>query len=49
MEDILDVYTQERDEKHPLVCMDECPKQLIGERRIPLPAKPGQAACYDRE
>jgi hypothetical protein len=49
MEDILDVYTQEGDEKRPLVCMDECPKQLIGETRVPLPAKPGQAACYDTE
>jgi hypothetical protein len=29
--------------------MDECPKQVIGETKIPLPAKPGQAACYDRE
>jgi hypothetical protein len=28
MEDVLDVYTQERDEKRPLVCMDECPKQI---------------------
>jgi hypothetical protein len=49
MEDILDIYTLERDEKHPLVCMDECPKQLIGETRVPLPAKPGQVACYDTE
>jgi hypothetical protein len=49
MEDILDVYTQERNEKRPLVCMDECPKQVIGEKRIPLPVKPGQAACYGRE
>jgi hypothetical protein len=49
MEDILDVYTQERDEKRPLVCMDECPKQLIGETRVPLPVKPGQSACFDTE
>jgi hypothetical protein len=43
------MYTQGRDEKHSLVCMDECPKQLVGETRIPLQVKPGQAACYDRE
>jgi transposase len=49
MEDVLDVYTQERDEKRPEVCMDECPKQLIGERRIPIPVKLRQAACYDTE
>jgi hypothetical protein len=49
MEDELDVDTQERDEKRPLVCMDECPKQLIGETRVPLPVRPGQPACYDTE
>jgi hypothetical protein len=49
MEDILDVYTREQDKHRPLVCMDECPKQLVGEKRIPLPVKPGQPACYDTE
>jgi hypothetical protein len=29
--------------------MDECSKQLIGEVREPLPAKPGQVAKYDSE
>jgi hypothetical protein len=29
--------------------MDECPKQLIGETRVPIPAKPGQTACFDTE
>jgi transposase len=49
MEDVLDVYTQEQDTNRPLVCMDECPKQLIGETRTPLPVKPGEAACFDTE
>jgi transposase len=49
MEDVLDVYTRKRDEKRPLVCMDECPKQLIGETRTPLPVTPGQPACFDTE
>jgi hypothetical protein len=44
MEDVLDVYTQGRDEKRPVVCMDKCPKQLIGETRTPVPVKPGQPA-----
>jgi hypothetical protein len=35
MEDILEVYTQERDENHPLACRDECPKQMLGERQTP--------------
>ena len=49
MEDILDVYTQETDAKRPLVCMDECPKQLIGETRTPIPAKPGETERFDTE
>lgn len=49
MEDILDVYTREQDTKRPLVCMDECPRQLIGETRIPIPAEPGKIACFDTE
>ncbi|MDR2019336.1 MAG: transposase [Treponema sp.] len=39
---------REREEKQPLVCMDECPK-VIGETRVPLPVKPGQPACFDTE
>lgn len=33
MEKVLDEYKKEYDEKYPLVCMDESPKQLIGETR----------------
>jgi len=49
MEDILDVYIQKYDEKRILVCMDEFPRQLIGETRKPIPGKPGRPACYDYE
>jgi hypothetical protein len=49
MEDVLDLYCQEYDPCHPLVCMDEQPVQLIREKRIPLPALPGHVACYDYE
>jgi hypothetical protein len=49
MEDILDVYTRKRDAKRPLVCEDECPRQLIGEVRSPIPAEPGKPARYDTE
>ena len=41
MEDVLDVYHRPYDEKRPLVCLDEASKQLIGEVREPLPARPG--------
>ena len=49
LEDVLDVYHRPADPQQPVVCMDECSKQLIGEVREPLPAKPGQVAKYDTE
>jgi hypothetical protein len=49
MEDVLDVYTRPLDPKRPLVCMDEISKQLVGEVRLPLPARPGAPECYDCE
>jgi hypothetical protein len=49
MEDILDVYTRKRDKKHPLVCADEFPRQLIGEVRTPIPLEPGKPARFDTE
>ena len=49
MEDILDVYTRKYDENSILICMDEAPRQLIGETRIPIPAGCGKIACYDTE
>jgi hypothetical protein len=49
MEDILDVYTQKRDAKRPLVCMDECSRQLIGEARAPLAMGSGKVTQFDTE
>ena len=49
MEDILDVYTQPYDKKRPLVCMDECPRQLIGETQVSMPCKPGRPEYFDYE
>ena len=49
MEDVLTLYHQPYDPKYPVVCMDESSKQLIGETRQPLPAKPGQLQGYDYE
>jgi transposase len=42
MEDVLDLYAEEPDPKHPVVCFDESPTQLIGEVRQPCshPQKP---------
>lgn len=49
MEDILEVYHRPRDERFPLVCLDEFCKQLVGEVRAPLPLEPGQPVRYDNE
>jgi len=49
MEDVLDVYTRPYDPQRPLVCMDESPKQLVGEARAAVPTAPGRAARYDYE
>ncbi len=49
MEEVLDVYQQPADPNRPLVCMDEASKQLVGETRPPLPARPGDTAHEDYE
>jgi hypothetical protein len=49
MEKVLDVYKRPFDSRHPVVCMDESPKQLIGETRVPIPGSPGQPARHDYE
>jgi hypothetical protein len=49
MEDVLDVYHRPYDPQRPVVCLDECSKQLIAEVREPLPPKPGHVAKYDSE
>lgn len=49
MEQVLDVYRQPYDRLHPVVCMDESPRQLIRETRAALPARPGRTARFDYE
>ena len=49
MEMVLDVYKRPYDERYPVVCMDETPKQLIAETRTPMRASPGRVARYDYE
>jgi len=49
MELVLDVYKRPFDPKYPVICMDESPKQLISETRMPTPCSPGQLARYDYE
>jgi len=49
MEDVLELYAERSDEQHPVVCFDETPRQLIGEARVPVVAKPGRTARFDYE
>ncbi len=49
MEKVLDVYKRPLDPFHPVVCMDQSPKQLIGETKRSIPAPPGKPARYDYE
>ncbi len=49
MEKILDVYKRPWDPQHPVICMDESPKQLIAETRTPLLCSTGKPARYDYE
>jgi len=49
MEKVLEVYKRPYDPMHPVVCMDESPKQLIGETQTPIAAKPGSLEKHDYE
>ena len=42
MEQVLDIYKRPYNERNPVICSDESPKQLIGEIRTPIPMKPGK-------
>jgi len=49
MEDVLDLYAEAPDENRPVVCFDETPRQLIGEERVPIAARPGKTLRQDYE
>ena len=49
MEMVLSVYKRILDPRYPVVCMDESPRQLIAETRVPIPASPGQPVRHDYE
>ena len=49
MEDVLDLYEEPFDPTRPVVNFDETSKQLIEEKKVPLPAKPGRSERYDYE
>jgi hypothetical protein len=51
MEDVLETYAQAYDPKHPVLCMDEQPVQLLKETRVPIAAttKHGSRVDYEYE
>jgi len=49
MEDVLEVYARPFNPKRPLVCLDEGAKQLLGEKRQPLPATVEHPARFDNQ
>ncbi len=49
MEDVVELYTQPADPRHPVICFDESPTQLIGETRKPVPPAPGILGRIDYE
>jgi transposase len=46
---VLDVYKRPYSKSYPVICMDESPKQLIKEVRVPLQMKPGAEKKEDYE
>ncbi len=49
MEDVIDVYHRPYNADHPVVCVDEGGKQLVGDVREPLPVRAGSPAKEDCE
>jgi transposase len=49
MEDVLTLYQRPLDPAHPVICMEETSKQLVGETRLALPVAPGQPQRQDYE
>ena len=49
MEDVLDVYHLPYNRKRPVICVDELPFQLLGEKVEPLPMKKDQEKKFDYE
>ncbi len=49
MEDVLDLYEEPYDPKRPVVCFDESSKQLVEEKRAPIPPKKGRRERFDYE
>lgn len=49
MYDVLDLYEEPYDPERPIVCLDEKTKQLLSDKRKPIPIEPGRSEKYDYE
>jgi hypothetical protein len=49
MENVLSLYQLPYDEKRPVICLDELPFQMLGEKVAPLEMKPGAPRKFDYE
>lgn len=49
MEDVLELYAEPHDPDRPVVCFDECSKELHGQVAEPVPVAPGRPAKEDYE
>ncbi len=49
LEDVLSLYHLPYDEKRPVICLDELPFQMLGEKVEPLPVKSGAIKKFDYE
>ncbi len=49
MEDLLEVYHLPYNKKRPVICLDELPFQLLGEKVEPLRMKEGKEKKFDSE
>ena len=49
LEDLLDLYAEPHDPQRPVVCFDETSKQLVPEKREPIPARSGRRERFDYE
>ena len=47
MEEVLDVYKGDYDDRHVLICMDEASRQLLADVLEPLPLRPGAPRRVD--
>ncbi len=47
MENVLDLYHEDYDPDHPVVCFDETSKQLVADKRPSIGARPGRVEWND--